>query len=137
MTKILLPTDGSEYSSNAAKVAGTIACKHNSEILVLHVVTDTGVGRKTWQNEGAESIISSILTILKGLGCEEERIESIVEDGNASDKIVEVAKQHNVDRIIMGTRGKSGFKKIVGSVTEKVLQKSDVLVLVVPPNYKA
>jgi nucleotide-binding universal stress UspA family protein len=36
----------------------------------------------------------------------------------------------------MGTRGKGGFKIIVGSVTEKVLQKSDVLVLVVPPNYK-
>ncbi len=135
MMKILLPTDGSEYSANAAKVAGKIACKRNSEILVLHVVTDTGVGRKTWQNNGAESVISSILSILKDQGCDEERIESIIEDGNAPDKIVEIAKQRNVDRIIMGTRGKSGFKKIVGSVTEKVLQKSDVLVLVVPPNY--
>ena len=135
MMKILLPTDGSEYSANAAKVAGKIACKRNSEILVLHVVTDTGVGRKTWQNNGAESVISAILSILKDQGCDEERIESIIEDGNAPDKIVEIAKQRNVDRIIMGTRGKSGFKKIVGSVTEKVLQKSDVLVLVVPPNY--
>jgi nucleotide-binding universal stress UspA family protein len=134
--KILLPTDGSEYSTNAAKVAGKIACKHNFKILVLHVVTDTGVGRKTWQNEGAESIISSILSILKDVGCDEERIESIIEDGNAPDKIVEVAQQRNVDRIIIGTRGKSGFKKIVGSVTEKVLQKSDVLVLVVPPGYQ-
>jgi nucleotide-binding universal stress UspA family protein len=133
--KILLPTDGSEYSANAAKVAGKIACKRNSEILVLHVLTDTGVGRKTWRNRGAESAISSILSILKDQGCDEERIESIIEDGNAPDKIVEIAQQHNVDRIIMGTHGKSGFKKIVGSVTEKVLQKSDVLVLVVPPNY--
>jgi nucleotide-binding universal stress UspA family protein len=135
MMKILLPTDGSEYSANAAKVAGKIACKRNSEILVLHVVTDTGFGRKTWRNNGAESVISSILSILKDQGCDEERIESIIEDGNAPDKIVEIAQQRNVDRIIMGTRGKSGFKKIVGSVTEKVLQKSDVLVLVVPPNY--
>ncbi|MBN2487746.1 MAG: universal stress protein [Methanosarcinaceae archaeon] len=133
--KILLPTDGSEYSANAAKVAGKIACKRNSEILVLHVVTDTGVGRKTWRNRGAESAISSILSILKDQGCDEERIESIIEDGNAPDKIVEIAQQRNVDRIIMGTHGKSGFKKIMGSVTEKVLQKSDVLVLVVPPNY--
>jgi len=133
MMKLLLPTDGSEYSANAAKLAGKIALKHDCEILLLHVVTDTGVGRKTWRNKGAEGVISSICNILVDLGCDKARIEPIVEDGNAPYKIVEVAKRRGVDWIIMGTYGKSGLKKIMGSVTEKVLRKSDVPVLVVPP----
>ncbi|WP_292467119.1 universal stress protein [Methanolobus sp.] len=135
--KILIPTDGSIYSSNAAKVAAKIALKHDYRLIVLHVVPDKGFSRKTWQNEGADSTISTITDILVESGCEMDRIDTIIEDGSAPEKIVEVAKKEGVDRIVIGTQGKNGLKKLVGSVTEKVLQISDVLVLVVPPNYNA
>ncbi|ETA67581.1 universal stress protein UspA-like protein [Methanolobus tindarius DSM 2278] len=133
--KLLIPTDGSVYSSNAAKVAAEIALNHDYKLVVLHVVPDKGFSRKTWQNKGADSVISIITDILIEAGCDENRIESIIEDGNAPEKIVEIARNESVDRIVIGTQGKSGIKKIVGSVTEKVLQTSDALVLVVPPNY--
>ncbi len=133
--KILIPTDGSEYSSNAAKVAATIALKHDYRLLVLHVVADKGFSRKTWQKEGAENVLASITEILTEYGCEEERIDTLIEDGNAAEKIAEIAGKEDVDRIVIGTHGKDGLKKLMGSVTEKVLQISDVLVLVVPPNY--
>ena len=133
--KLLVPTDGSIYSENAAKVAGILAQKHEGEIILLHVVADTGFRRKTWRNKGAESILSELRNLLVNMGCDEYRIKCIIEDGNAPEKIVEVANLHNTDRIVMGTHGKTGIKKIMGSVTEKVLQISDVLVLVVPPGH--
>jgi Universal stress protein UspA and related nucleotide-binding proteins len=133
--KILIPTDGSIYSSNAARVAARIALKHEYELIVLHVVPDKGFSRKTWQKEGADSVISTITDILVESGCDSDKIEALIEDGSAPEKIVEVAKDRGVDRIVIGTQGKNGLKKLVGSVTEKVLQISDVLVLVVPPNY--
>ncbi|TQD23950.1 universal stress protein [Methanolobus vulcani] len=134
--KLLIPTDGSIYSSNAAKVAAKIVQKHDYRLIVLHVVPDKGFTRKTWQDEGANSAISTIKDILLEAGCDEERIDTIIEDGSAPEKIVEIARKERVDRIVIGTHGKNGFKKLIGSVTEKVLQISDVLVLVVPPNYK-
>ncbi|MCL7411592.1 MAG: universal stress protein [Methanosarcinaceae archaeon] len=134
--KFLIPIDGSDYSTNAAKVAGKMAVEQKDyDILLLHVVTDTGIERKKWRDEGAEGILSSIREILINLGCDESHIECIVEDGNAPETIVAIANQRDVDKIVMGTQGKTGFKKIMGSVTEKVLQTSERLVLVVPPNY--
>ncbi|SDF53573.1 Nucleotide-binding universal stress protein, UspA family [Methanolobus vulcani] len=135
--KLLIPTDGSMYSSNAAKVAAKIAQNHDYRLIVLHVVPDKGFSRKTWQKKGADSVISTITDILTEAGCDEDRIDTIIEDGSAPEKIVEIARNEGVDRIVIGTQGKNGLKKIVGSVTEKVLQISDVLVLVVPPNYTA
>ncbi|WP_135609758.1 universal stress protein [Methanococcoides sp. AM1] len=134
--KLLLPTDGSTYSRNAAKVAGRIATKHNAEIVIVHVVEDKGLGRKTWRETGAGQVISSIKEELISMGCEESKIHAEIVDGNAPEKIVKTARMHKVDRIIIGTRGQTGIKKIMGSVTQKVLQMSDILVLVVPPDYK-
>ena len=135
--KILIPTDGSIYSSNAAKVAAKIALKHDYRLIVLHVVPDKGFSRKTWQKEGAENVVSTITDILIEQGCDIDRIDTLIEDGSAPEKIVEVARNEGADRIVIGTQGKNGLKMLVGSVTEKVLQISDVLVLVVPPNYTA
>lgn len=132
----LIPIDGSDYSANAAKVAGKMALQYDSDILLLHVVTDTGVGRKKWRNAGAENILTSVRDILIDVGCDEKRIECLIKDGNAPETIVDVANQRDIDKIIIGTRGKTGLKKIMGSVTEKVLQTSNKLVLVVPPKYK-
>ena len=135
--KLLIPIDCSDYSTNAARVAGKMAIEQtNYDIFLLHVVTNTGVGRKKWRDTGAENILSSVQDMLINIGCEESRIECIVEDGNAPEIIINIANQKNVDKIVMGTQGKTGFKKIMGSVTEKVLQTSDKLVLVVPPKYK-
>jgi nucleotide-binding universal stress UspA family protein len=133
--KLLLPTDGSTYSENAAMVAGRIAKRHNAEIVIVHVVEDKGLGRKAWRETGAEQVISNIKDILISMGCEAPKLHAEIVDGHAPEKIVKTARMHNVDRIVIGTSGHTGIKKIMGSVTQKVLQISDTLVLVVPPDY--
>ncbi|MCD4801260.1 MAG: universal stress protein [Methanococcoides sp.] len=134
--KILLPTDGSGYSENAAMVAGQIASKHDSEVIIVHVVEDKGLGRKTWRENGAEHVINSVREELLKRGCNEQNIISEIVDGHAAEMIVKTAKKHNVDRIVIGTRGHTGIKQIMGSVTLKVLQMSPILVLVVPPEFR-
>ncbi len=90
---------------------------------------------KSWQKEGADVILSSIENILIEIGFDSSGIKKVVEEGNAPAQIVDVANRYEVDLIVMGNQGKSGLKKIMGSVTAKVLELSEKLVLVVPPNY--
>jgi nucleotide-binding universal stress UspA family protein len=134
MMKILLPTDGSTYSENAAHVTKRIGNEQN-EFIILHVLADKGMGMKSWQKEGADVILSSIENILIEIGFDSSGIKKVVEEGNAPAQIVDVANRYEVDLIVMGNQGKSGLKKIMGSVTAKVLELSEKLVLVVPPNY--
>jgi len=56
--------------------------------------------------------------------------------GAAVDVIADVARAHAVDLIVVGSRGMSGAEKLVfGSTTEGLLRRSDVSVLVVPPEW--
>ncbi len=134
MMKILLPTDGSIYSENAARITKKIGNEH-TEFIILHVLADKGMGMKSWQKDGADVILSSIEKILVEIGFDSSGIKKVVEEGNAPAQIVDVAARYEVDLIVIGNQGKSGLKKIMGSVTSKVLELSDTLILVVPPNY--
>ncbi|MGB3907288.1 MAG: universal stress protein [Methanomethylovorans sp.] len=133
--KILLPTDGSIYSENAARITKKIG-NEETEFIVLHVLADKGTGMKSWQNEGADIILSAIENILVEMGFDSSRIKKIVEEGNAPAQIADVANRYEVDLVVMGNHGRNnGLKKIMGSVTTKVLELSERLILVVPPNY--
>ena len=52
-------------------------------------------------------------------------------------KILEFARGNEVDLIIIGRHGHSGFDKVLfGNVTEKVARKADCPVLVIPLSYQ-
>ncbi len=56
---------------------------------------------------------------------------SIEEEGPAYKVILEHAKENNSDLIIMGSRGLSGVKEYLGSVSHYVVQHSSVPVLII------
>lgn len=57
--------------------------------------------------------------------------------GAAVDVVTAVAHARDADLIVVGSRGMSGAEKLVfGSTTEGLLRRSDVSVLVVPPEWK-
>ena len=63
--------------------------------------------------------------------------EYILEEGNTVDIILKQAKEKNADLIIMGTKGASGFKAVLfGSITESVIEKSELPVLAIPDKTK-
>jgi nucleotide-binding universal stress UspA family protein len=134
--KILIPIDGSEYSKKAAQVALRIAKRHAAEIILLHVIAPSGQETKKWMVEGGQKLLGVYQEAMVNRGIQPGKIATLIENGDPATQIVDTAEMNGVDRIIMGTYGKTGLKKLAGSVTEKVMRKSKVLVLIVPPNYE-
>jgi nucleotide-binding universal stress UspA family protein len=66
-------------------------------------------------------------------------VSEVVEINRAFDGIVKTAKKHEIDLIVMGSHGASGFQELfIGSNTEKVVRTSEVPVLVIKkdePNF--
>jgi nucleotide-binding universal stress UspA family protein len=58
-----------------------------------------------------------------------------VEEGRAVSTIVDAAKRHGCDLIVLGTHGRAGLGRMVlGSVTEAVVRTAKCPVLTVPPS---
>ena len=60
------------------------------------------------------------------------KVTHVVREGSPAKVILEVSKEENVDLIVMGSSGKSGFDRfIMGSVADKVVNSAKCAVLVV------
>jgi nucleotide-binding universal stress UspA family protein len=58
--------------------------------------------------------------------------------GNPAEKILTFAEDNNLDMIIVGSLGKSGYERILlGSVSEKVIRHAKIPVLVVRERHKS
>lgn len=140
MKRILIPTDFSEHAADALKVAAQIAKKNNCEIHLLHMLelpiqmSDTVTG---------ESSIPEVMLFIKKTNELFKKIKeqpslkgiTVVEATKferASEGILSYSKKNNIDLIIMGSHGSSGFEEIlIGSNTEKVVRFSEIPVLVI------
>lgn len=140
MKKILVPTDFSDYAEYALKVAAKIAREHGAEIFLLHLLELPG------QESDAVVAGADIPEIAFFLKKAHERFDDVksadylegltvseaVLFDNAFEGIVKVSKKHDIDLIIMGSHGASGFKEMfIGSNTEKVVRTSEAPVLVI------
>jgi len=127
--RILLATDGSENSNVALEEAlrAVHACK--SKLGIICVVKPA---RPLEYEKEAERIVEEARQ--KALAKDKDiQVETIVEKGEPWGKIVEVAKERNINVIIMGRYGKTGLKKLLmGSVTERVAGYASCALLVVP-----
>lgn len=136
--KILLATDGSEYSERAARFLTCLNLSADDEITIFHAVYwipflydkesyyDTLMEIK---KDIAPKIIDSSLDILKPVRA---RISTALLEGSPEEGIVEAAGSSGADMIVMGARGIRGVKSFfVGSVTRSVAVASSRPVLVV------
>ena len=139
MKRILVPTDFSPQAENALKVAVQMAKKHNSEIYLFHTV-ELPSHLATASNTGAlpESIYFIKLTekrfadIMERPYLKDVAISQTIGHGEIYDDILNTVKEKNIDLIIMGSHGASGFKEMfIGSNTEKVVRTSTIPVLVI------
>ena len=153
MKKILITLDYDPSAQKVAEIGYEFGKAMNAEIKLLHVIEDAvyyssleyspimgfgGFGMpdmsqlpdETALKTAAISFLENTKTHLK-----DESIAIITEDGNAAQSIVKVAKEMDIDIIVMGSHSRSSLEKILmGSVTEKVLRFSIVPVLIVPTN---
>jgi len=142
ITKILIPVDGSDSSICAAEYGINVAKTLGARIMVVYVI-DTVVLEearsffKASEHEDVErkleqvgrEYINYVLCLAEKEGV---KATSLIAKGEPFEQIVQLAKESNVDLIVMGTHGRKGPDRIlIGSVAERVIEYSLCPVLVV------
>ena len=134
---ILLAVDFNESGSIVAKKAKQLAKENQAHLSLIHVVdnppvVDAGYGPIIPIGiDFTEELMTSAKKRLAKLADKFEFKENKqwLEMGNPKLEIVRVAKENNVDLIIVGSHGKHGIALILGSTANGVLHhaKCDVL----------
>jgi nucleotide-binding universal stress UspA family protein len=134
--RILIPTDGSEYSKEATDHGLALAKMIGAEVTALFVIDEGSILARnvpnvpnlavTLEEEGNKAV-----AYIKVEG-EKRRIKvkTRIEMGSAAQVITKATR--DFDLVVMGTHGRSGVSKMVmGSVAEKVIRLAECPVLVV------
>ena len=133
--KFLLPTDGTSYSDKEIERIDKIL-PDDGELIILsvagHITSGAFQGRTKVKKinmrlkKEAEQAVESMASKFES----RQNVKKIVRTGFPAETINEVAKEEDVDLIVIAASGKSGIHKfLLGSVAEKVLQTSDIDVL--------
>ncbi len=135
--KILIATDGSEYTKEAVTTGLKLAKVLGAEVTALYVIDQT-----SFVTFPVDSSIVSVYPQLESEGkraVEEVKKEGesigvkvtpMVAEGSPTRKIVEVAA--DFDLVVIGTLGRSALGKLfIGSVAERVTRYAPCPVLVV------
>ena len=141
--KILVALDGSIPSLNASTYAIDFAKRYDAELIVLTIVSPIPYSQFEYANIGRMKEIESIETEkaeqyidkVKQKAIENKltvKTEVLIKYTSVVKEIVEYSENEKVDMIIIGSRGMTGFKKLlVGSVASGVATYSHCPVLVV------
>lgn len=140
--KILIPVDGSVSSFDALDTGIDLANNLKADIVIITVTQTTSV--QGWSVDPDIKTSSDTVNeekkmaahILDMAKIKAEKVTGKVEAynklGYPCDTIVQTAKATGCDCIVIGSRGLSGIKHmLLGSVSEKVAQMSDIPVLIV------
>ncbi len=144
MKNIIVPVDFSEQSEYALKVAASLAKKHGSEILALHMLelnqamisSEDGFHpeQTVFLIKLAEKRFKQFLDkdYLNGI-----KVTPIIKHFKVFSELNEIAKKHTADLVVMGSHGADGLKEIfVGSNAEKVVRNAGIPVLVIKDDLK-
>ena len=143
--KILIPTDGSALSAQAANKGVCFAREMGAEIVALYVtqpfaatvgfdgmaaayaITDEDYDKTA--REQAQKYLKAVLDRAETAGV--KATGKAVSNFNVADGLVQAAEDEGCDLIFIGSHGRSGLSRLLlGSVTVKVLGLAKTAVLV-------
>ncbi len=138
---ILLPTDFSETSLAAAEYAVELAQRFSATLHVLHVIEEPigtipllevyGAPTKEQYEAAAQAMMDNWPL---PDGAEACSVEKRLHHGTPFVKILQDAKEHAIDLIVMGSHGRGLMAHILmGNVAEKVVRKASCPVLTIRP----
>ena len=135
---ILHPTDFSEHSEFAFRVASSLARDYNARLILLHVIPPPmviyaggPVPAETWPSVEE---VKEKLRNMEGR-THHVRVESTVLEGDPVDMILRAAEETHSDVIVMGTHGRTALTRLLlGSVAESVIRKAPCPVLTAKPD---
>lgn len=137
--KILVAVDMSEHSKKALDYASLLSERCSAELVIANVfdaferVSSSKEKlekiAETLQKDGWEKL-ESYADEAKAHGVKNVRIERI--EGDAAERILDLSKREKPDMIVLGSRGRGTFKKLLlGSVSNKVMHHAGHPVLIV------
>ncbi len=139
---ILVPVDGSKASAMAVSKAAALAKTFGSAVTAVYVIDPypfTGVGADFAYGQAqyisaataeARTVLEATKKAMADAGVE---ASALVGEGHAvHDGILRALESTGADLIVMGSHGRKGLEKLVlGSVTQRVLGRVHIPVLVV------
>lgn len=142
-TRILVPTDFSEYSDRALRQAFDIAKQYKASVYILHVIhekmtdriDDYGLSYPSYiKDMETEMINGARMRLEKEIDQFPQRREvevfTDVVIGNPSEAILEEEMKKGIDLVVIASLGRTGIAKyLIGSVARNVLKGSKCPVL--------
>ena len=139
MNKILVATDGSDSAAEAVEFGIELAAEHRAELILVHVVpaldivpvSGFGIGGAFPHEPSIED--RAVLDDAAAIAEEHDvRSTTVLLAGDTVDEIVAYADSHDVDLIVVGSRGHGTIANaLLGSVSRGVLAESKRPVMVV------
>ena len=132
--KILVPLDGSETSELALDKAVEVAKQQKAALILYTGLSLPRTGFPSAVQQYLENGMKGGQEYLDNLAgkCSGVPVEAVVRDTTPGHGITEAAIDLGADLIVMGSHGRNGVRRwMLGSVTENVVQTSEVPVLVV------
>lgn len=139
MNKILVATDGSDSAAQAVEFGIELAVEHQAELILVHVVpaldvvpaSGFGIGGAFPHEPSPQD-----RQLLEDAAVRAEEHDVVATTmllvGDTVDEIVAYADSHNVDLIVVGSRGHGAIANaLLGSVSRGVLAESKRPVMVV------
>jgi nucleotide-binding universal stress UspA family protein len=151
MKKVLISLDYDPTAEKVAEMGYALAKEMGAEVYLIHVISNMEyytstvyspiMGYGDFGNVGLSTVYTAedlkketqkYLDKSKDhLG--DDKIQTIVVEGESADAILSVAAEIHADVIVMGSHSRRWLDKIlVGSVTERVLHKSKIPLFIVP-----
>lgn len=143
--KILIPTDGSTLSAQAANKGVSFARSIGAEVVALYVTQPFSatvgfdgmaaayaITNEDYDKKAAEQAQKHIQAVLDRADTAGVKASGrAVSNFNVADGIVQAAEEEHCDLIFIGSHGRSGLSRLLlGSVTSKVLSLAKTAVLV-------
>lgn len=134
--RIMVPVDGSSFSERASEFSVYLSKTLNAKLVAIHVIKVGATKKLDSENVGKRKLKQAEICFgpikEKALKNSIEIETKIIVSRKIADTILEEAMDGEYDLIVIGSHGLSGLRKLVlGSVTEEVLKKSSIPVLVV------
>ena len=143
---ILVATDFSKYADSGLRKALELAKPFNAKVTLMHAAETLSsemypaigelavpvmVNNPEQEKKHIERIEKELSDLLKKLEYEEGLVEIVAVAGHPVDSIIDYAVKHDNDLIVMGSHGRRGLARLLGSSTNGVINNAPCDVLTV------
>lgn len=139
---ILAPTDFSVHSALAVQGACQLALRLGAELHLLHVLSEiipagpdpllTPILPTEYYSEAESQAHETLERFLDPAWGHPSRVSRFVRWGSPVESIVDHAREHHIDLVVIASHGRTGLKHaLLGSVAERIVREAPCPVLTI------